>query len=131
MLNAIEEKAKGQPLQPQRTDFPEICSRIKCPFPDCEYYETGENEGKPCRFSSGWRTTPQETAKNPLAPKEFHEALEEAIKRATKPFDERLKKIENQAYQRGLENFEVDGEEIQKRLKWQGRAEGLNTIHSD
>jgi DNA-binding NtrC family response regulator len=131
MLDAIKKTNEGQPLQPQSSNFPEICSRMKCPFPDCEYYETGENEGKPCRFASGWRTTPQEVAKNPNPPKAFHEAIEEAVKRAFKPIDEKLKKIEREAFEDKVEDQQFNGKEPEKMLRMIRRAEGLNVVGSN
>ena len=131
MLNAIEKANEGQPIQVQTSDFPEVCSRIKCPFTDCEFYKTGMNEGKPCRFSFGWRTTPQEVAKNPNPPKAFHEAIEEAVKRAFKPIDEKLKKIEREAFEDKVEDQQFNGKEPEKMLRMIRRAEGLNVVGSN
>ena len=123
MLEAIERSASSELNNPpdideehRKTTYPEICSE-DCPHRTCPYH-TQENYGRPCfmRFEQ-YKTPPQHMPPSdrptPYAKASLTQSIEEAVKQAFRPIEQRLTALENQAgYERHPELRSLNGKRI-------------------
>lgn len=130
MLETIEQKNRAIPSESVSStspeSFPEICT-TDCPHHQCSSWGTVEMQGKPCRN----RVPKNPPSTLPQITRGIEEQIEEAVKRAFKPIDEKITKLEREAFEHRVENQELDGEEHEKLLRIIRRAEGLNAVGSD